>query len=193
MTDRFESEVAEADKVYATHQIEKPGEGRVFLKRPDEGAFWTELIHGGAGTLIIHGDGPDIVFRSWRWKETMENLIYWVGHSDVGYMSSKVVMGKVHRFELSEAKRELREYGEELDEEQVDLKAAIVEFLEEDWRHHDGDDPFHAQVHEALSEHDSTIYEIFPLGRLVDSNFLLAQAACRRAHALLHDQGPVDV
>lgn len=107
-----QADVDRATETYAQHQLGRclQGEGRWLLKRPNDGAFWAEIIHGEAGTILVHGDGPDIALRSWQWKANGIYLVRWIAQSNLGYLSEKVCMGKREFWDEDLARAGLADY-----------------------------------------------------------------------------------
>lgn len=101
------------DAVYENHQIVEESEKRVLMMRiDDEGeprfAFWIEFILGRSGTLMLHGDGPDMMYR-WYSNNDMRTYVEFVARGGC-YPASKVCSGTTEIFSEEEFENDLREY-----------------------------------------------------------------------------------
>ncbi len=174
-----EDDIKRADTTYAKHEIKSRGEGRWLLQNPEWTDMWTEILHCEAGTIIVHGDGPDIAFRSYVWNAEGHYLVRWAGRGGTDYIGSKVCMGEAESWDRDLALEELREYvGECIDDGETPGQG-LVSLLMEDFPEHPHD--LARAMYEANAyDHDGWIPGTRPSWTLI-----AAQAACRRLTALL--------
>ena len=163
-----EQDIAYATKIFKDHEIRRRTEDKALLQRSNDGAYWTEIVRGERGTLIIHGDGPDLMFRNWH-TAPLETLAAWVAEGGFPYLSTKVACGTGLIYDGDLAKVHLREHLlEEPDSEAKELLGLDL------WGGH--------QEHEMIAE----LSDIFPdswewkLGYRPSWNLIAAQAACKK-------------
>ena len=191
----IEQEIQRAAASFAEHQIVTSSEDRAYICSPTTSNYWTELISGRAGLLVIAGDGPNIALHTRRRDASLESLVRWCAGSNLDYLATKVSIGtaKVHdpevmRQDLLAWCAEQRAELEELPHEECDDAAAIfaagmegVEEIQsvaddchdlsegECWRRI-------VDVHTDLGEHS--------FGQRYTSDLVAAWEACRRLVAI---------
>ena len=201
----------DAKQAYAGSVELVMSEDRALLSRPESGIFKTEFILGWAGTLIIHGDCPDIILRSYSDQSGLEYLIRWAAQGGYDYIGSKAVAGQTKEFSWEEAQHQLstdlldriRDHNEFYDDEKhVECIGALVE------NELERSDPRHAlaelsefieQLGDEYSqdalfrELDGVVdcmdsYYEGHLGMIPAKNLIYAVAACKRAVAILDER-----
>lgn len=169
------------DADYAHHIVVRLEDHRILLKRPGHSEYWTEFVAGSMGTLLIHGDGPDIVFRLWHREHTIESMIRWVARqTSPSYLASKILLGIKEEYDPVLAKQELREYIEDLDADD-DSKGSLQDIFDEEsywWPEEQHD------LQKALLEVDPDLWEMH-FGWKPPEALESLQAACRRCLACL--------
>ena len=175
------------DKTYAQHEIrfESSNSWTLYHRKPDGewcGHYWTQIMIGHRGSIIVTGDGPDLIVRQWCDSEAHAlSALQWLAGSSPNYMAEKVKAGERYSVDVDAANREITEF---VKEHNADL---------------DGDDPAWIylcgltrveeaadvqRVYEEIYEITGD-FEIPEFGRVISPNLLSAQAAARRLVALL--------
>lgn len=202
-----------ADETFSRHEIYMTGPCRIYIRRPDEGDMWTEIVLGAMGTLIVHGDGPDIAFRSWNRSTSFYHFMHWAGHSQPEYVRSKVCMGKATVFceetarssfveAITERFRDLARdiFGE--DAEGADLREllqtvsgsdrvtvkALDDLVDAVGAIPEARSEF--EIWRVIQENDpwGLFDECYDLGTINSRNLMNAMAACRRAVWLIDNK-----
>lgn len=181
---QLDEEVKWADKLYQKHTLGLPEIDRATLTSDK---YWTEIVQGAKGTLIIHGSGPNIVFRAGKQK-TFKELVRWAGNFEFKDISdnSEIVMGTAYRFDPKAAQYDLKEYISSFAKDSwpdANVPKMLEMFCEDKnwhWTHQDED-----LMYTTLLQIDSGSHQAFPLGHVPNTNFISAQAACRRLSELL--------
>lgn len=210
----------DADRIYANHVITSRNETSWVIKGADKMSFWAEIMVGVRGALVMTGDGPDMILRSWYDHKKPRGLVHWVGHSSSGYIGEKVHAGKRFAFDGKQAVLDVLEFFESAFENYEERRHGDIAELRDrvlkDWEREmerierwkkDDADPSRATRERdrccELSEDGALdlwkeIYELtedFELrqfGKTLSDDLLRTQAACRRLAALLEaEEGPV--
>ena len=95
---------------FTGHKIASEDESRATIRNPDNSNYWTEIIQGQAGLLVIAGDGPDIALRTYRSGSTIEGLVRWCAGSNLDYLATKVAIGTARKHCPDAMAHDLREY-----------------------------------------------------------------------------------
>ena len=180
-----EQDIEQAKDVYSTHVIVDHGPGRWLMKRADGcGNFWTEVIVGEAGTVIVHGDGPNMVFRSWGRRTYAHRLIGWVGNSNLGYIAEKIVCGEWSVYDEDQARQDVCDSLENY-AEGSEIRRELVDLLTKDF-YHSSTWANDAALHGRLFEIDCN--GEWNVGHRPAWNLIAACAACSRLAELLDEQ-----
>ena len=106
-----------ADQAFAKSTILEHTERTLLLGREGSSTMITEFILGRWGTLVIHGDGPDMMLCGRSPFGCVEAAIRWVAsawkHKDYRYIASKVIAGERREFSVEAARAELAAQLEE--------------------------------------------------------------------------------
>ena len=182
-----EQDIEQAKATYATHVIVDRGPDRWRIRKADGCSnFWTEIIIGAAGTVIVHGDGPDLILRSWKNSESGRNLLRWVASSNLDYLAGSVACGKDRVYDAELARQYARELADQYIEDYGSTDATakklldLVENPSTPW-----DDGVEIRVR--LWDIDAEL-ELEGLGLRPSWDLISAQAACARLTELLDDE-----
>ena len=100
-----------ADRAFSTMSILSESPTSLLLGRSDDSNMITEFILGQWGTLVIHGDGPDLIVCSRSSFPSVRHAIRWVARNwlskQYAYVTEKTVAGETHTFSVDEAKAQL--------------------------------------------------------------------------------------
>ncbi len=181
---QHDDEIKWANDLYQQHELVPPEIDRATISNE---TYWTEFVQGAHGTLIIHGTGPKIVFRS-KEPKTFKELVKWAGIFEFNDSSdnSAIVMGTAYRFDAKAAQYDLREYISSFAKESwpdVSVPKRLDVFCADtswNWTNKEED-----LLYTTLLKIDQNIHQAFPLGHVPNTNFISAQAACRRLDELL--------
>jgi len=179
----LDRDILRGQQAYARHQIASArpfdAPSRWLLRRPEDNAYWTEIVILEAGTIVIHGDSPDIAFRWWRTMPPAK-LVRSVAMSNFDYLRQKIVMGDGYVYDTLSAESDVHQLlvDAEKDEEE-ELAQELRDFIESppDWANEQ-------EIHEGLVSIKPDLWE-FPFGRGPSTNLVFARAACRRLMELL--------
>lgn len=213
---KYQRDIEEqAARDYAKHHIKLRGDGRWVLARKYEDTgqwrseFWTEIIVGADGSLIVHGDiSPSIFCQYGKYTDPLQ-VVHWVAGSGVsGYLEQKARIGFVESgsesltksFDESvaiwELKHHLKDRLDELevkhdgdengDEEVAAWRRAIRNICSEHWAIVQRD------LYDDLQDAECTDIDefIWSIGMVPSSRLYYAQAACRKLLELLHKEDP---
>jgi hypothetical protein len=78
------------------------------LHRPKSNVFATEFLRGQLGSLLIHGDGPDLLIRTYR-DTPLLSKISLLATSNYDYITEKVVIGNAEEFSLDVFRQEIED------------------------------------------------------------------------------------
>ena len=178
-----EEDIKEATKNYASHVITKRGDGRWSLNRVTGNYFRTEVIHGDDGTVFVHGDGPEIAFRTHKRNAEPYSLIRWVADSSLRESGPKVFLGKSNDWDADLARRQLAAHTEETIIEEG-LPTKQLEELREL-----ATSPFFPEnqhdMGEAMQTAVGSSLDYWVPGIRWSWNLIAARAACKKLIALL--------
>jgi len=190
-----------ATDAYAKHVIRRVLPAGYYICRPHKDGGWdcrfaTEIQFLGFGRILIHGDGPDLLFG--RSSYSGERLIPWLACSELDYLASKVVAGTAWTWdsdvargwlagEIVDAESELRESQDEefgVDEKHQTIYAkrrdGLIEIRDR------LDDIDEHKLHEELYElSDGDCEWGMHAGRVVHPDVVYAREAVRTLRRLL--------
>lgn len=166
---------------FEKHQIARRSPDRIYFAEPGTSNLETEFILGARGTLIVHGDGPDFILRTYRDANGLEDLIRWAAGSPMDYLASKVVAGTARVYSSEQAQKDIRQM---IQEWQADGEEEYANKLEA-WSE-DADFEFEAVMRLSLSETFVDSWE-WSVGIVPSEDFRWLKQACIRCAALLGD------
>lgn len=161
---------------FDNHEIIRRKPRSILLADPADNNLWTELLLGTRGALIVTGDGPDLILRSWRDSASLEGLIWWVAGSGLRYLSTKIVAGPGLVYCPDKAREDLLAESLEVDCYTAEQRAEFAELAETDlW----SQDALYTSIHEIVED-----WEGSP-GLKPSQCLEWTWGACRRASELL--------
>ncbi len=166
-------------EIFNKSTVLKLSERAMLLTRPQSSVFRTEFLCGQMGTLVVHGDGPDLLMRTYRAKSTLESKIRFLAENGYDYIASKVVIGETHTFNLDVFHHDIAEdinyYIENDDAEHAALLHNILDRTECKWT-----------LQQAMwDEYPDCEWPSY--GEVPSTNLVMAKMAARRALELLND------
>lgn len=165
---------------YRSHEILEQDPGKsILLQRPGCSNYWAEILFGRAGSLIITGDGPDIVLRRWS-NYSHETMISWCATSGLDYLASKVMTRNGRIWSFDYAVGELEGYARDYEGESLGKSA--LKMLERIEKGYVGEEE--SEFHEEWHDVCRNWYE-GRLGARPSMELIRAREICRRARTLL--------
>lgn len=181
------------DKTYAQHEIRSESGNSWTLYHRSlngvwRGTYWTQIIVGHSGSVIITGDGPDLIVRNWGVSETPEQALAVLERfagSGPDYIAKKVVIGERYEIDVDKAREEISEYVAEYNASRDEAIPSRLIDLDDLTTVHDAHDV--ERVREEIYGETGEC-EIPEFGRVISYNLLSAQAAARRLVAILRER-----
>ena len=171
-----------AEEAFKDHQLVGHDAMHAVVRREGSGLYATEIRILSCNRVIVHGDIAPTIFAC-PYKDIVR-VCEWIGESHASYITSKVREGERrhdagYTIDLDEAKRDLAELREEQEWSSSDLEAIETAIMYV--RHGDAE-----MAQRTIAEGVRDGFEIAPhIGRVVEARVHFAQAAARRACALL--------
>lgn len=165
--------------LYQNHQIIRRSPDRIYFADPKDCNLWAEIVAGARGTLIFHGDGPDLILRSYRDSYTLEDLVRWVASNNVGYLATKVVAGEARVYSAEQARKDIEARIQELREDEEEARAKALE----SWLD-DTDFEFEVPMRLSLQASFDDAWE-WNIGTVISEELIFLRNACIRCAELL--------